>query len=102
MRRFGLITKFTAFRGRQEYLAEILVNAGDEMEELEGCQFYIVNLANERDTDIYVYELWESQEAHQDSLTLNVTQALIQKAKPYINSVERICTLTPVGDKGGI
>lgn len=98
--RFGLFNKLTAREGKRDELAKILLQASKSMEELDDCDLYVVSLGNESSDSIYVYEVWVDENAHQASLSQEVFQSLIQKAKLIIAGMEKVNTLSPLGGKG--
>lgn len=98
--KFGLYGKLTAVEGKREELLNILLEAANSMKDVEGCDIYLVNVSNEHPNDVIIYEVWENAEAHQASLSLEVTQTLIQRAKPIIAGMERFHTLQTFGGKG--
>ena len=100
MSKFGLFGKLIAKEGERETLVDILLNAGESMENLVDCELYVVHVSNDDPNAVYVYEVWRNKNAHQSSLTLETTQTLIQLAKPIIVGMERINTLIPIGGKG--
>lgn len=91
-----------AIEGELDTLLEILLEAAAGMEKLADCEMYMVNISDSEPNSVfvYVYEVWSNENAHQASLGLEVTQKLIQRAKPFIAAIERIHTLQPIGGKG--
>ncbi|WP_377866696.1 putative quinol monooxygenase [Bacillus sp. R86525] len=61
---------------------------------------YIVSTSDDEPNAVYVFEVWDSEDAHQASLTLESTQNLIKREKPLITGAERISTLNTRGGKG--
>ena len=100
MGKFSLFGKFTVEASNQEKLATLLLEAADAMQAVEGCTVYIVSISPEEQNAVYVYEVWNDEVAHQNSLTLEATQTLISKARPLITGMERIRTLEALGGKG--
>ncbi|MBE4909209.1 antibiotic biosynthesis monooxygenase [Bacillus luteolus] len=100
MSKFSLFGKFTAQEGERDRLVDILLEAADSMRNLDECEIYLVNISDSEPNAVYVYEVWRNENAHQASLTLETTQALIMRAKPIITGMERISTLTTMGGKG--
>ncbi|UFT98329.1 antibiotic biosynthesis monooxygenase [Radiobacillus kanasensis] len=96
--RFGLYGYFTAVEGKRDELSEILVRASQKMRQLEECDIYSVSIMKEEADNVYVYEVWKNEQAHQASLTLDVTQDLIRKAKPIIAGMERIHSFQSLND----
>ncbi|MCT4784376.1 MULTISPECIES: putative quinol monooxygenase [Exiguobacterium] len=93
---YGLIGKLTAIQGERETLLSILLEAAEAMEQEAACEAYRVSASLDDDA-IIVYEVWESSEAHQQSLMLPATKQLINQAKPILTGVERIATFEPKG-----
>ncbi|SFP34101.1 putative quinol monooxygenase [Salibacterium halotolerans] len=100
MRRFGLCNTFRAVEGKRDTLADLLLEASKEMKKLEECELYIINSADDDPDVLYVYEVWSSKEAHQASLSMEVSQTLIEKARPILAGVEKTGPFTPLGGKG--
>ncbi|MFD1738868.1 putative quinol monooxygenase [Bacillus salitolerans] len=99
MGKFGLFGKLIAKDGERETLVNILLEAAESMENLDECEVYLVNVSSDEPNSVFVYEVWKDENAHKASLSLEVTQTLIQRAKPIIAGMERISTLLPIGGK---
>ncbi|MFC4684127.1 antibiotic biosynthesis monooxygenase [Exiguobacterium sp. s149] len=91
---YGLIGKLTAVPGERETLLAILLEAATAMEREPTCETYRVNVSLD-DESIVVYEVWASNEAHQQSLSLETTQTLIGKARPILANIERLAVFEP-------
>lgn len=100
MNKFSLLNKFIVQEGKTEEMVDILLEAAKSMEAIKECEIYLVNISNNEPNLVYVYEVWQDENSHQTSLTLEATQSLISKAKPIISGMERISTLTIKGGKG--
>ncbi|KIL51658.1 hypothetical protein KP77_11700 [Jeotgalibacillus alimentarius] len=100
MSQFSLFGKFTVEEENRDLLADILLEAAESMKEQEACEVYIVSVSESEADAVYVYETWRDEEAHQASLSLEVTQKLISRAKPIITGMERIQSLKTLGGKG--
>ena len=100
MSKFSLFGKFTVQEGHRDTMVDILLEAAESMMNLDECQIYLVNISENEPNSVYVYEVWSNENAHQASLTLEVTQTLIKRAKPIITGMERISTLKTIGGKG--
>jgi mannose-6-phosphate isomerase-like protein (cupin superfamily)/quinol monooxygenase YgiN len=60
--------KFTALPGRGDELAELLLRAADSLRDTAGCELYVINRTRDEPDQIWVTELWLSQEAIDASL----------------------------------
>ncbi|MBG9987743.1 antibiotic biosynthesis monooxygenase [Aerococcaceae bacterium DSM 111176] len=100
MERFSVNGSLTAAPGKRDELLQYLLEAAQEMEQVENCYIYSVGIDPEDDAKVYVYEVWEDQDAHQASLTLDVFRNLIEKAKPIIAGMDDYPNLIIKGGKG--
>ena len=100
MNKFSLFGKFIVQEGKRDTMVSILLEAAELMKNLDECEIYLVNISENEPNCVYVYEVWRNENAHQASLTLEVTQTLIKRAKPIITGIERISTLQTRGGKG--
>ncbi|MGX7145182.1 putative quinol monooxygenase [Facklamia languida] len=99
MNRYSVYGSITAHPGKGEELQGYLLEAARGMEALDSCYCYIVGIHEEEPDDVYVFEVWENQDAHQASLQLPVFQQLIEKAKPIIAGMNDYPNLTIIGGK---
>jgi quinol monooxygenase YgiN len=90
----------TAVSGKREELLNYLLEAANEMKHLENCQCYIVGTNDDESDNVYVFEVWDNEEAHKASLTMPVFQNLIKKAKPIIARLKSFPDLRIHGGKG--
>ena len=93
---YGLIGQIAAVPGKRDELGSILAGMGS----MPGCLSYVV--ANDTvDPDcIWVTEVWESKEAHADSLALPAVQEAIAKGRPLIAGFGSRVETEPVGGIG--
>jgi len=93
---YGLISAILAVPGKRGELAMILMG----MDSMPGCLGYIV--ANDlTDPDsLWVTEVWETQQAHADSLALPEVQAAIARGRPLIAGFGTRVETEPVGGAG--
>jgi quinol monooxygenase YgiN len=93
---YGLIGKVRAAHGRRDELAAVLAG----MDSMPGCLSYIV-AADPSDQDVlWVTEVWESQDAHNASLTLPAVREAIVAGTPLIAGFESRIETAPVGGIG--
>ncbi|KUP06305.1 antibiotic biosynthesis monooxygenase [Bacillus coahuilensis p1.1.43] len=95
---YSIFGKLVAKEGELETLSSILLEAAESMKQVESCSVYIVN-ASKQEQAVFVFEVWENEQAHQASLSLPLTQTLIQKAKPILAGVERLAAMEALGGK---
>jgi quinol monooxygenase YgiN len=97
---YGRIGTLKSAPEDRDQLAAILTRAADLMADVAGCQLYVVSKDADDDTAVWVMELWDSQEAHAQSLTLPEVRALIAEAMPLLKGQPSGSALIPVGGKG--
>ncbi|MFC5649650.1 putative quinol monooxygenase [Paenibacillus solisilvae] len=99
MSKHGMYVKFTTQTGQRDSLAQILLKAAGQMQEVDGCELYLVNVTENEPETIWVTEVWRDAAAHQASLTLEGAEELISQARPLIAGIESI-KLQTLGGKG--
>lgn len=91
---YGLVGKIIAAEGKGAELAAILgANAGATM---PGCRSYVVAQDAGNADHIWITEVWETSEAHRDSLSLPSVQGAITRARPMIAGMERVAETRPL------
>ena len=96
MSQFGMVGKMTTAPENRDTLLDILTQASQMMEALDECQFYVVSKDAGDDGTIWVMELWDSKDAHDQSLTRDDVRALIGQAMPLLTGQPDGATLIPV------
>lgn len=99
-KKYGLYGKLQAQVGKGRELGEILLNAARLMENAKGCILYVINSAVENPDGIYVIEVWDSKEDHDNSLMLPGVRELIAQAMPILDGKPEGLTLEVLGGKG--
>jgi quinol monooxygenase YgiN len=77
--------KLSAKAGRAGELANILLNASKLVATTKGCKLYVIGKDPNDTNSVYVTEIWDSKEDHDNSLKLEAVRALIMKAMPIID-----------------
>lgn len=93
---YGLIGQITAVAGKRDELATPLAG----MAEMPGCLSYVVARDVNDPDALWVTEVWESRQAHEDSLGLPNVQAAITAGRPLIAGFENRTETQPVGGVG--
>ncbi|MET3207529.1 UNVERIFIED_CONTAM: quinol monooxygenase YgiN [Paenibacillus sp. PvR008] len=99
MDKFTMYGKLTAHPGKREELISLLLEASRSLNDMEGCELYIINESVDDPDTVWVTELWRDAQVHADSLKNEQVMAVIRRANPLIAGVEPI-RLRPVGGKG--
>ena len=85
MSKYGLHGKLTAKPGQSDQLAAVLLEAARLVSTAPGCQLYAVSKSEEDANSVWVTEIWDSKEAHDESLKAPEVRALIGEAMPLLD-----------------
>lgn len=94
---YGPISKIVAVDGRRAELSEILFEGSTD---LPGCLSYVVAHDAEDGNAIWVTEVWESEKAHRESLSLPSVEDAMEKGRPLIEGFDARTVTAPVGGHG--
>jgi len=97
---YALYTHFSTRLHKGDALIEILMKANQIVSESKGCRLYMINHDVADRDSVWVTELWDSQEDHAISLTLDGCKELIVEATPLLVSEPKQIVLRPVAGKG--
>lgn len=85
MDRYGLHGKLTATDGNQDQLTSILLEASELVSDAPGCHLYLISQDKTDPNSVWVTEVWDSKEDHDNSLKDEQVRALIMKALPLLD-----------------
>lgn len=85
MNRYGLHGKLIATKGNREKLTEILLEASEIVKNAKGSHIYLISNDNEDENTVWVTEVWDSKDDHDNSLELDEVREFIKKAMPYVD-----------------
>jgi quinol monooxygenase YgiN len=85
MRKYGLHGKLTATTGSGDKLAAILLAASELVSTAKGCHVYLVSKDNSDPEAVWVTEVWDSKEDHDNSLSIGGVRELISQALPLLH-----------------
>ena len=95
--RYGLIGRMTALPGQRQELLTILA---ESISEMPGCLSYIVAEDPGHPDALWITEIWESQQSHQDSLKMPEVKDAITRGRPLIASMDSHQETRPVAGTG--
>ncbi|CAI6033426.1 putative quinol monooxygenase [Cohnella sp. JJ-181] len=99
MSKFAMFGKLTAYPGKREELARMMLESDETLTGMEGCISYIIHASEENEDDLWITELWVDKEAHAASLQNEAVRALIGRCRPLIADFGGI-KVRPLGGKG--
>ena len=100
MNRYAFIGKFKTMQGQRDKLVSILLQASKLVSTAEGCHQYIILKDPKDDNCVFVSEIWDSKEDHDNSLKIEGCRELISTAMPLIDGRPEATELEVVGGKG--
>jgi quinol monooxygenase YgiN len=97
---YGMTGKLSAQPGKRKAFVNILLKSADIVGSLPGCRLYAVaeDLADE--TTIWVMEIWDDKESHDESLKNDQIRSLIAEAMPLMAGKPKGVELTVMGGHG--
>src|SRR5690554_1198851 len=101
MSKYGLHGKLTAKEGYGEKLTSILLDASNLVSSAKGCILYLISKDNTDNDSVWITEVWDSKEDHDDSLDVEGVRELISQAMPILDGKpEKGQELEILGGKG--
>lgn len=94
---YGLIGKIIAVEGSRDQLAEVLLEGITGMPR---CRSYVVAEDVDDPDALWVTEVWETEAAHQASLSLPSVQEAIRQGRPLIAGFGERYVTAPLGGHG--
>jgi len=85
MQKYLLHGKLTAKTGYRDQLASYLLEAAQLVSVVKGCRLYVIGKDESDINAVYVTEIWDSKEDHDNSLKLESTRELITKAMQILD-----------------
>lgn len=85
MKRYGLHGSLKAKEGEIEELAEILIRASELVSSAKGCRLYTIGLDDTKPNTVWITEIWDSKEDHDNSLLIPGVRELIATARPLLD-----------------
>ena len=85
MNKYGLHGSLKAKEGQAEELAKILIKASELVSTAKGCQLYVVGLDNTKPNTVWITEIWDTKEDHDNSLQVPGVRELIGTAMPLLD-----------------
>ena len=94
---YGIIGKMIAEDGKRDDLIEIMLEGTQNM---PGCLSYVIAKDGADDSSLWITEVWDNEENHKASLSLESVQQAIAKGKPLIAGFGDRFETSPVGGHG--
>lgn len=85
MKKYGLHGKLNATKGNVDRLADILIKASKLVSKAKGCQLYVIGKDESDPNAVWITEIWDSKEDHDNSLGVEGVKELIGEAMPLLN-----------------
>ena len=85
MGKYLLHGKLTAKQGHRKELAAILVDASKLVATANGCRLYVIGFDDKDERSVFITEIWDTKEDHDNSLKVDGVRELIMKAMPLLD-----------------
>jgi quinol monooxygenase YgiN len=99
MNKYGFYGKFKTQIGKRDELLDILLQASKLVSTAKGCHQYLVSKDLKNENLVYVTEIWNSKEDHDNSLKVEGCKELISRAIPLMDGQPEIAEFEIVGGK---
>ncbi|MEO8763858.1 MAG: antibiotic biosynthesis monooxygenase family protein [Ginsengibacter sp.] len=100
MNKYGLQGKFKVYEGKRDELISVLLQAAKLVSTAKGCHHYIIYKDTKDEDCVFVSEIWDTKEDHDNSLKIQGCMELISKAMPLIDGKPEGNSLEVIGGKG--
>lgn len=101
MGKYFLHGKLTATQGNGDELTSILLHASKILATIKGCILYVISRDSNDSDSVWVTEIWDTKEDHDNSLKEQAVRELISQAIPIIDGPpQKGQELETVGGKG--
>jgi len=85
MKNYLLHGKLTAKQGHRDELATILIQASKLVATANGCKLYVIGLDSNDENSVFITEIWNTKDDHDNSLKVEGVRELIMKAMPLLD-----------------
>lgn len=85
MNKYLLHGKLTAKSDFADELANILIQSSKLVSTVTGCNLYVIAKDGNDLNSVWITEIWDSKEDHDNSLKLAGVRELIMKAMPFLD-----------------
>lgn len=101
MNKYFLHGKLSAKKSQGEALTIILLKAAGALSNVKGCVLYVISKDASDPDSVWITEIWDTKEDHDNSLKLESVRATISEAMPIIDGMpQKGQELSVLGGKG--
>ena len=95
-----LINKLTAKPGKRDQVVKNLIESGKLFDDNAACVMYLVTESSDSPDDIWVFDLWTSEDAHSKALQAPELQPAIAETTPLLEGMPEQIEVRARGGKG--
>lgn len=95
-----LLNKLTAKPGKRDQVVKNLIASGKLFDDNAACVMYLVTESSDSPNDIWVFDLWTSEEAHSQALQAPELQPSIAETVPLLERMPEQIEVQARGGKG--
>ena len=97
---YVLLNKLTAKPGKRDQVIQNLLESGKLFDDNDACVMYLVTESSDSPNDIWVFDLWTSEEAHSQALQAPELQPSIAETVPLLEGMPEQIEVQARGGKG--
>jgi quinol monooxygenase YgiN len=97
---YVLLNKLTAKPGKRDQVVQNLLESGKLFDDNAECVMYLVAEASDSSNDIWVFDLWTSEDAHSQALQAPELQPSIAETVPLLEGMPEQIEVQARGGKG--
>jgi quinol monooxygenase YgiN len=97
---YVLLNKLTAKPGKRDQVVQNLLESGKLFDGNAACVMYLVAESSDSPTDIWVFDLWTSEEAHSQALQAPELQPFVAETVPLLEGMPEQIEVQARGGKG--
>lgn len=95
-----LLNKLTAKPGKRDQVVKNLIESGKLFDDNAACVMYLVTESSDSPNDIWVVDLWTSEEAHSQALQAPELQPFIAETVPLLEGTPEQIEVAARGGTG--
>lgn len=98
--RVGRYVRMVAQPGQGGALADTLLRVAEGMQDVPGCELYVVNVSADEDDTVWVTEVWADEQTSDQALSSDLGEVGIGEVLDLLAGPPELVDLTPLGGAG--
>jgi quinol monooxygenase YgiN len=98
---YCLINKITTKPDKRDEVIRIMLESGKPFDTNDNCLLYMVSKDTQSENVIWVLDVWNSYEAHEEAMAKSDMRQFVKEAIPLLQHRPEQFIIQPVGGKPG-